>query len=66
VTPPNAASAQVREFSEPTADALDKFIALVVGGATTSSPDFKRFGEWFVQGQQYLSFIRGSGQTLGK
>jgi ubiquinone/menaquinone biosynthesis C-methylase UbiE len=57
---------QVRTFSPSTAAALDEFIDLIGAEPKAQSPDFKRFGEWFGQGQQYLSFIRTSGSTFTK
>ena len=57
---------QVRTFSISTAEALDEFIDLIGAGTQVPSLNFKRFGKWFGQGQQYLSFIRTSGSTFTK
>ena len=48
------------------AEALDEFVDLIGAGPQAPSPNFKRFDEWFGQGQQYLSFIRISGWTFTK
>ena len=48
----------VRTFSSNTADALNDLVTLIDAGPATPPVEFGRFGEWFGQGQQYLSFVR--------